>query len=92
MRNLPTSGREARRATVPIGNLHHEIRAKRGRKFGSQIRSRNRQEAVSRFNAPHPPAATLPLLVAAHPRERGVSPLFSASLIGQGSRGSLSKV
>ncbi len=69
MRKLPTAGREARRATVPIRNLHHEIRAKLGRKFGSQIRSRDRQEAVSRFDPPHPTAATLPLLVAARLRQ-----------------------
>ena len=37
--------------------LHREIRVKRGRKFGNQIQSRARQQAVSCFNAPHPPAA-----------------------------------
>ena len=48
--------------------LHHEVRVKRGEKFGNQIQSPDREGGVSRFNAPHPPAATLPLLVAACPR------------------------
>ena len=56
----------------PREHLHHEIRAKRGRKFGSPIHSPDREGRVSRIDAPHPPAATLPVLVAAGPREGAV--------------------
>ena len=56
------------RAENSYQELHHEIRAKRGRKFGSQTRSPDREGGVSRFDAPHPTAATLPSLVAARPR------------------------
>ena len=38
-----------------------EARVKRGGKFGNQIQSPDRQRGVGRFDAPHPPAATLPL-------------------------------
>ena len=43
--------------------LHHEIHAKRGGKFENESRSRDRQGVVSRYGAPHPPAATLPHLL-----------------------------
>ena len=48
--------------------LYGEILASRGRKFGNQIRSPDRQEGVSRFDAPRPTADTLLILVAARPR------------------------
>ena len=45
-----------------------EIFADRIRRFGNQIRSRDRQGVVSRFYAPHPPAVTLFFWVAAGSR------------------------
>ena len=68
--NLVLKIPEAGEATLynTTRGLHHEIRAKRGKKFGSQIGSPDRQGGVSRFNAPQPPVAALPPLVAAPPR------------------------